>query len=109
LDFVDDGLTGCFDAKVGTHIGYVIRCCLGADYALCIHDFPETIAFDEELVMAWLFVEFTNHRARNTGHTLRLDSHVYKDDTLTMTLGSSRMYRWRVDHTSPLSATSSAI
>ena len=39
LDFVDDGLASCFDAKVSTHIGDVICSCASADYTLCVHDF----------------------------------------------------------------------
>ena len=39
LNFVDDGLAGCFDAKVSTHIGDVICSCASADYALCVHHF----------------------------------------------------------------------
>jgi len=72
LDFVDDGLAGCFDAEVRSHVGDVVCCRAGSNDTFCVHDFSESVTFCEEMVMSWFIVELTDYGPRDRWDTLIL-------------------------------------
>jgi hypothetical protein len=46
-----------------THVSDVICSRAGPDYTVGIHDFAESITFDQEMIMTGAIVEFTYHSA----------------------------------------------
>ena len=72
LDFVDDGFASSFDAEVLAHGGNMVCRCSSADDAFGVHNFAETVAFDEQVVMSRCLFDFTDHSSRNSRDALGL-------------------------------------